>query len=80
MNIAVIGTGHVGHVAGACFAGFGTSVTCVDIDEQKIAPLGEGRVRVYEPGLEQLAQKNAQAGCLSFTTDVGRAVEQPPSG
>ncbi|MDT7542705.1 MAG: UDPglucose 6-dehydrogenase [Acidobacteriota bacterium] len=76
MHIAVIGTGYVGLVTGACFAEFGVSVTCVDIDEKKIADLREGHLPIYEPGLDQLVAKNVQAGRLSFTTDFGAAVEQ----
>src|ERR1044071_621713 len=76
MQIAVIGTGYVGLVTGACFAEFGTSVTCVDVDADKIAKLNEGVIPIYEPGLDQLVTKNKQAGRLSFTTDVRAAVEQ----
>src|SRR5947208_8641133 len=76
MNIAVIGAGYVGLVTGACFAEFGTSVTCVDVDADKIARLNEGQIPIYEPGLDQLVAKNKQAGRLSFTTDTRSAIEQ----
>src|ERR1041385_1533166 len=76
MHIAVIGTGYVGLVTGACFAEFGVDVTCVDIDEKKIARLTAGEMPIYEPGLEQLVTKNVQSGRLSFTTDLREAVEQ----
>ncbi len=76
MNIAVIGTGYVGLVTGACFAEFGNKVTCMDIDEGKIARLTDGHMPIYEPGLEQLVTKNVQAGRLHFTTDLESAVEQ----
>jgi UDPglucose 6-dehydrogenase len=76
MHIAVIGSGYVGLVTGACFAEFGDHVTCVDVDAEKIAELARGRTPIYEPGLEQLIAKNLSSGRLKFTTDIKEATEQ----
>jgi UDPglucose 6-dehydrogenase len=75
MHIAVIGSGYVGLVTGACFAEFGVDVACVDVDADKIAQLSRGQATIYEPGLEQLIQKNLHAGRLRFTTNLQSAVE-----
>jgi UDPglucose 6-dehydrogenase len=74
MRIAVIGTGYVGLVSGACFSEFGVEVVCVDQDRGKIARLQQGRMTIFEPGLEALVARNAAAGRLSFTTDLPAAV------
>jgi UDPglucose 6-dehydrogenase len=76
MKLAVVGTGYVGLVTGACFADLGNEVICVDIDEKKIRALNEGRIPIYEPGLEEIVRRNADAGRLSFTTDLGDSVEK----
>ena len=75
MRIAMIGTGYVGLVSGACFSEFGVSVTCVDKDADKIARLERGEVPIYEPGLDQLVAVNKAAGRLAFTTDLSAAVD-----
>jgi UDPglucose 6-dehydrogenase len=76
MNLAVVGTGYVGLVAGTCFAETGNDVICVDIDEQKIASLQAGQVPIYEPGLEEMVRRNAEEERLSFTTDLAAAVKK----
>ena len=76
MHIAVIGSGYVGLVTGACFAEFGVDVICVDVAADKIERLTRGDSPIYEPGLEQLIKKNLQAGRLSFTTDIASAIRQ----
>src|SRR3954464_5518254 len=80
MNIAMIGTGYVGLVSGACFSEFGVNVVCVDKDEAKIAGLKRGEIPIYEPGLEQLVANNVKAGRLSFTTDIASAVKGAKAG
>ena len=76
MKLCVVGTGYVGLVAGTCFAESGNDVICVDIDADKVARLQQGRIPIYEPGLEELIKRNVAEGRLSFTTDVGSAVRQ----
>jgi UDPglucose 6-dehydrogenase len=76
MNLAVIGTGYVGLVAGTCFAETGNDVVCVDIDEEKIAMLKSGKVPIYEPGLEEIVRRNAEDQRLSFTNELGSAVKK----
>jgi UDPglucose 6-dehydrogenase len=76
MHIAMIGTGYVGLVSGACFADFGHQVTCVDKDEGKIAALHRGEIPIFEPGLDALVAANVKAGRLSFTTELAGPVAE----
>ena len=74
MRIAMIGTGYVGLVSGACFSDFGHDVTCVDKDASKIEALKRGIMPIFEPGLDQLVDRNVRGGRLAFTTDLAEAV------
>jgi UDPglucose 6-dehydrogenase len=74
MRIAMIGTGYVGLVSGACFADFGHHVTCVDKDAAKIAALQGGEIPIFEPGLEELVKSSVKAGRLDFTTNLAESV------
>ena len=75
MNICIVGVGYVGLVTGSCFAEFGHNVVCVDNDEEKIESLRQGKIPIYEPGLEEMVKRNQTAGRLHFVTDAAEAVE-----
>jgi UDPglucose 6-dehydrogenase len=74
MHVAIIGSGYVGLVAGACLAETGNDVTCVDVDGEKITRLQRNEIPIYEPGLEPMVKRNQEEGRLTFTTDIGAAV------
>ncbi|RZJ39822.1 MAG: UDP-glucose/GDP-mannose dehydrogenase family protein, partial [Brevundimonas sp.] len=75
MRVAMIGTGYVGLVSGACFADFGHSVVCIDKDPRKIERLLKGEIPIFEPGLDNLVADNVKAGRLSFTLDGAEAIK-----
>src|SRR6266403_2914376 len=76
MKLCVVGTGYVGLVAGTCFAESGKDVMCIDIDQKKVADLQNGKIPIYEPGLEELIRRNTANGRLRFTSDLGAAVKE----
>lgn len=75
MKITIFGSGYVGLVTGACFANVGNQVTCVDIDQSKIQSLAEGKIPIYEPGLEELIARSLKEGTINFTTDAALAIK-----
>src|ERR1043165_5660074 len=75
MRVAMIGSGYVGLVSGACFADFGHQVICVDKNAERIAALNKGVLPIYEPGLQDLVTSNLAAGRIAFTTDLPAAVQ-----
>ena len=75
MNIAIVGTGYVGLVSGTCFAEMGANVTCVDVDKQKVEDLQQGRVPIYEPGLDEMVLRNFREERLRFTTDLSSCLD-----
>ncbi len=76
MKIAVVGTGYVGLVSGTCFAETGINVTCVDVDKKKIDALNNGKIPIYEPGLEDIYKKNVEKGRLTFTTNLTESLKE----
>ena len=74
MKIAVVGTGYVGLVTGTCFAETGNTVTCIDIDEEKVRKLASGQITIYEPGLELLFERNIKQNRLKFTTSLAEGI------
>lgn len=76
MKIAIVGTGYVGLVSGTCFAEMGSHVTCIDINEQKIKSLQEGKIPIYEPGLDELVKRNVAYGRLAFSTSLADTIDK----
>ena len=75
MKLVIVGTGYVGLVTGACFAEMGNHVICVDVDKDKLARLNRGEIPIYEPGLEQIVERNFKRGSLEFTDDLKAALD-----
>lgn len=76
MNVAIVGTGYVGLVSGACFSEVGADVTCIDIDYAKIEGLRQGEIPIYEPGLDELVRRNVAAGRLHFATSLAEVIDE----
>jgi UDPglucose 6-dehydrogenase len=75
MRLAILGTGYVGLVTGTCFSDFGNTVVCIDKDAAKVEGLRQGRIPIYEPGLQELVERNTREGRLSFTTDLPSGIK-----
>ena len=80
MRLAILGTGYVGLVTGTCFSDFGNSVACIDKDAAKVDGLRQGRIPIYEPGLQELVERNTREGRLNFTTDLAAGIADGVGG